>query len=200
MNMKNIEQTAPIKIDLENNRPSSQELVDILLKAEKQAHKNKLKYDFQQLIGNWRLCFITGTRNSRQILGNFIKDGFYVPSFINIYLSYSLTENSENTLEANKNIGTIQNNVSLGLVKFSLTGPAKFISKKNIMAFDFTRLTLSILGKKIYSTDVRGGKSSEEKFYQESVSKQAFFAYFLVQENLVAARGRGGGLALWKKP
>ena len=197
--MNKIEQTAPFNIDLKNNKPSAKELVDILLQAEKKAHKDKLKYDFQQLIGTWRLSFITGTKNSRKTIGNIVGSGLYLPSFINISLSYSLVNNSEITLKSREKMGRVENRVSIGLVKFSLTGPAKFIGKKNIVAFDFNYLTLSILGKKIYSTNIRGGKSSEEKFYQENVSKQAFFSYFLVQENLVAARGRGGGLALWKK-
>lgn len=197
--MEQIKQTLSIDIDLKNNKPSSQELVSILLQAEKEAKKNQVKYNFQQLIGTWRLCFITGTQKSRQKLANIIGNGFYLPFFINICLSYSAKDNWEKTLEADELRGKVENTVSFGLVKFTLTGPAKFMRKKNIMAFDFNYLTLSILGTKIYSTEVRGGKSSEEKFYTENISKQAFFTYFLVQENLVAARGRGGGLAVWQK-
>ena len=31
------------------------------------------------------------------------------------------------------------------------------------------------------------------------IAKLPFFAFFLITENLIAARGRGGGLALWIK-
>ncbi|NES72975.1 MAG: hypothetical protein F6K24_51155, partial [Okeania sp. SIO2D1] len=81
----------------------------------------------------------------------------------------------------------------------SLSGPTKFIDKKNILAFDFTKITVKLLGVKLYSGYIRGGQESEDKFATESVGKQAFFAYFLIQEKFIAARGRGGGLAIWGK-
>lgn len=181
-----------------SDKPSSKEVVNALLEAEKNAHKTKHKYDFEQLIGSWNLCFITGTKKSRQKFANFMGEGFYLPLFINIKINYSINNNS-NLSELSEKIGNVENTVNVGLVTFSLTGPIKFISKKNILAFDFNYLTLSILGKKIYSTDIRGGKSSEQNFYQENVKTQAFFSYFLITENFIAARGKGGGLALWRK-
>jgi hypothetical protein len=180
-------------------KPSAQELVNILLETEKKTHKEKKESSFKEFIGTWRLGFITGTNNSGKKFTNIIGSGFYLPPFINIYLSYSLVENTVSLLEYKEEKGEIANTVNIGLVKITLTGPAKFISKKNIMAFDFNHLTLSVLGIKIYSTDIRGGKSSQKKFYEESIKKQAFFTYFLREEKLVAARGRGGGLAVWQK-
>ena len=67
------------------------------------------------------------------------------------------------------------------------------------MAFDFTKITVKLFGIKLYSGYIRGGKESENKFLTENVAKQAFFTYFLIQEKFIAARGRGGGLAIWKK-
>lgn len=182
-----------------NKKPSSEELLKILLECEYKARKEKPKYNIQELVGKWRLSFITGTIKSQQKLSNIVGSGFYLPSFIKICLSYSLLNQSESLLKETEIKGEIENTVSVGLVKFSLTGPTKFITKKNIMAFDFNHLTLFILGKKIYGRDIRGGKSSQEKFYINKISKQAFFSYFLVKENIIAARGKGGGLALWQK-
>lgn len=180
-----------------SNKPTSQEVVNALIEAEKNAHKTKLKHDFEQLMGNWNLCFITGTKKSRQKFANFMGEGFYLPSFIKIMINYSI-DSDFNSSELREKIGKVENTVNVGLVKFSVTGPIKFISNKNILAFDFNHLTLSILGKKIYSTNIRGGKTSEQSFYQDSVKNQAFFSYFLITENFIAARGRGGGLALWR--
>ena len=39
----------------------------------------------------------------------------------------------------------------------------------------------------------------EESFYTDKISHQAFFAYFYLSEGAIAARGRGGGLALWSR-
>jgi hypothetical protein len=177
-------------------KPSPKEVVNSLIEAEKQARKTNPNYQFQDLIGTWRLCFITGTKKSRQSLEKFIGSGFYVPFFSHILITYSPLDSQLN-LNLDSFKAKVENRVKVGLVEFQLTGPAKFIPKKNILAFDFTNLTFLLLGKKIYSGDIRGGKKSEDSFYKNSIASQAFFAYFLVGENLIAARGRGGGLALW---
>jgi hypothetical protein len=172
-------------------KPSANELVTTLLQAEKIAKHNKKRYLFEQLLGTWRLCFITGTQKTRQRAGIVLGAGRYLPSWVKIYLSYSGDSSASN--------GRIQNLVELGSLQFSLSGPVKFLSRKNILVFDFTRMTVKLFGIKLYEGYIRGGKKSEEKFYEESVKKQAFFAYFLVEENIIAARGRGGGLAMWSK-
>lgn len=182
-------------ISEKGNKPKSDLLVDALLLAEKANHQQKIKYNLDQLIGNWQLYFITGTKNSRQKFGNLIGAGFYVPPFIKISINYSKNPNET----ANEEQGEVENKVQVGLVKFALTGPIKYIAKKNILGFDFTHLAMSILGAKVYQKDVRGGVKSHEYFFQSSIKKQAFFSYFLVTDKFIAARGRGGGLALWKK-
>jgi hypothetical protein len=68
-----------------------------------------------------------------------------------------------------------------------------------LLAFDFTQLRVQILGMTLYNGYIRGGKASEESFYQKSIGQQAFFAYFVINPQILAARGRGGGLALWGK-
>lgn len=181
-------------INRKNSLPKSQILVEALLAAEKDSHKHKTQYKFEQLKGDWQLHFITGTKNSQKKLGNFLGSGFYLPSIFQVIISYSPSQN----LEQN-NQGRIANIVKFGLVKFIIDGPCKFISKKNIMAFDFTYLTMFILGTKTYEMNIRNGKDSEAKFYETNINHQAFFSYFYVAENAIAARGRGGGLALWKK-
>lgn len=177
-----------------NSLPKSQILVEALLEAEKHSNKQKLEYQFEQLKGDWQLHFITGTKNTQKKLGNFLGSGFYIPSIFQVIISYFQSEN----LESN-NQGRIANIVKFGLVKFIIDGPSKFIPKKNIMAFDFTYLKMFILGTKTYEMNIRNGKDSESQFYETEINQQAFFSYFYVTENAIAARGRGGGLALWKK-
>lgn len=179
-------------VSSKNSSPKSQILFEALLEAEKHSHKQKLQNEFEQLLGHWQLHFITGTKNSQKKLGNFLGSGFYLPSIFQVIISYSATENVTNK-------GRIENIVKFGLVKFIIDGPCKFIEKKNIMAFDFTYIKMFILGTKTYGKNIRNGKDSEAKFYETNVSQQAFFSYFYVSENTIAARGRGGGLALWKK-
>ncbi len=60
-------------------------------------------------------------------------------------------------------------------------------------------MQLSLFGRAIYSGGFRGGKSGAVNFSTQSIAKLPFFAFFLVSEGFIAARGRGGGLALWVK-
>ncbi|MBF2056957.1 MAG: hypothetical protein IGQ45_06990 [Cyanobacterium sp. T60_A2020_053] len=173
-------------------KPKAESIHQALLEAEKQAHQNKLKYDFQQLMGNWHLVFITGTKESKKKWSNVIGKGFYLPQFINVSINYYSDEKEVNQ-------GKVVNQVNVGLVKFSVEGPIKYLEKKNILAFDFNYLKMYILGVQTYQTNIRGGENSTESFYRAKINQLAFFSYFLVTENLICARGRGGGLALWKK-
>ena len=190
-----LEQAANSITDRTVKKPAASETVTALLESEKAAKKNKSASTFDQLIGNWRLCFIGGKQNNTSTK----KSGQYLPGLIKIQLSYSaeLLDGLENPGNEGFTPGSIQNIVKVASVKFTISGPAKFIEKNNLLAFDFTRMKVQMFGVKLYDGYIRGGENSEEKFYQRKISRQAFFAYFLIAEKAIAARGRGGGLALW---
>ncbi len=175
-------------------RPAADSVVSALLEAEKSAKRNKLSYSFEQLIGTWKLCFITGTKKTRAKAGIVLGAGRYIPKLIKIKIVYSASQAEENF-----DLGNVENSVEFGAVKLTLAGMTKFLHKKNILAFDFTRMTIQLLGATLYQGYIRGGEKKEQEFLTESVSKQAFFAYFLVEDGMIAARGRGGGLALWSR-
>ena len=196
--MKNyslLEKAAKSVTTKSDSRPSSDSVVEALLEAEKTARKSKKSSSLAQLLGSWRLCFITGTKKTRQRAGIMLESGRYIPRFVNIKLSYypEDTAISSQQFEA----GRVENSVELGALKLTLSGPTKFLPQKNILAFDFTKIKVELFGFQLYCGTIRGGEESEEKFYETSVGKQAFFAYFLLEEGIIAARGRGGGLALW---
>jgi len=191
MDYLNILESAVIS---KNKKPNGELVYEALLSAEKENRKESIKYNFEQLWGEWCLTFITGTKNSQKKMGGLLCKGFYLPSLAKITISYSANSDNPESLQ-----GRVANKVNVGLVTFIISGPIKYVEKRNIMAFDFNHLSMSILGNKLYEQEVRGGVKSEPEFYTNSISKQAFFSYFLVTENFIAARGRGGGLALWKK-
>jgi hypothetical protein len=174
------------------SKPPASELVDALLETEKTTKRNRESYAFERLLGTWRLRFITGTKKTRQRAGIILGKGRYLPSWVKITLSYTANEE-----EKAIGIGRVQNSVQLGALRFSLTGPIKFLTPKNILAFDFTKMAIALFGIELYDGYIRNGKNSEAKFYRETINQQAFFSYFLVRESLIAARGRGGGLAIW---
>ena len=194
-NMKNkiILQKAANYFAKQTDLPSASEVVNALLEAEKIAKKEKITYSWSNLIGTWRLCFVTGTKKTRKKAGVVLGAGRYLPRLVKISLKYSSPE------ESLTNQGTVENCVEIGSLKLSLTGPVKFVAPKNILAFDFTRMKVKLLSLTLYDGYIRDGQAKETSFYDDSISKQAFFAYFYITDSEIAARGRGGGLALWSK-
>lgn len=174
------------------DRPAAGAVAQALLQAEKAAKREHLLYPFEPLLGNWQLCFATGTRKVKRG-GIVLKSGFYVPSFAMAQISFQAEAD-----EAAPGKGSIGNQVMVGPVLLRFTGPAHYLGKKNLLAFDFTHLQLNVLGRTVYSGTVPGRKAQQD-FYQQSVGKLPFFAFFRVTPGLLAARGRGGGLALWVK-
>ncbi|NJM19536.1 MAG: hypothetical protein HC836_13430 [Richelia sp. RM2_1_2] len=189
---KAIQQAAEFLQNQVNKSPASADVVTALIEAEKTVKQNQINYSYSQLIGKWRLGFITGTKKTRKRAGVVLGAGKFLPKLVKIQLTYSQSEDSQKQ-------GNVENSVELGLLKIILTGPVQFSSKKNILAFDFTRMRLSFSGLKLYQGYIRGGKDREATFYQQTLKQQAFFTYFLVEDNYIAARGKGGGLALWVK-
>ncbi len=178
-------------------RPKPETVVSTLVNLERVGKKATSLASYKQLMGKWRLCFITGTKKTRQRAGVILGAGRYLPSWLKIHLSYAENSDDLNLTEAEP--GRVENSVSVAGLTLTLSGPTKFLPKQKILAFDFTHLTLQVLGKAIYSGNIRGGQNSQDKFDQEPLKKQAFFRYFLLEENYIAARGRGGGLAVWRR-
>ena len=180
-----------------NNKPSPESVVSALIQTEKSSKKNQQNYQIEQLFGSWRLCFITGTKKTRQRAGIVLGAGRYIPHWVKITLSYFSSSNISEIQLQEVEIGRVENTVEISGLKLSLSGPIKFINKNNILAFDFTNITIKLWELQLYSGYIRGGKESENKFLTENVGKQAFFAYFLIEDTVIAARGKGGGLAIW---
>ena len=173
-----------------NQVPSAEVIVNALLEAEKTAKLQKLNYPFESLGGKWRLCFATGTKKVRNRGGIILGKGWYVPKLTKIHLCFSSTE--EQTLGK----GEIANQVQLGGILLKLTGPIKYLGKKNLLAFDFTQMQISLFNWMFVNKQIRSGKVESGNFDNQPIAKLPFFAFFLITENLIAARGRGGGLAL----
>lgn len=175
-----------------SDRPTASAVVNALLQAEKAAKQEHLLYSFEPLLGDWQLCFATGTRKVRRggiALGN----GFYVPKFAVAQISFQAEAD-----EAALGKGEIANQVAVDPVRLRFTGPAHYLGKKNLLAFDFTQVQLYVLGRTVYNGAVPGRKPKSD-FYAQTIGKLPFFAFFRVTPDLMAARGRGGGMALWVK-
>ena len=172
--------------------PAVSDLVADLLALEKATRRNKQKFDYAQLVGTWRLGFITGTVRTRQRAGVALGAGRFIPRLVNIQIRYEADPH-----EALQ--GSVYNSVSLANLTFQLQGPTQYWPKTSSLAFDFIYLCLSVGRFQLYQQAVRGGSARTEEFFTEPLKTQAFFTYFLVTPTCLAARGRGGGLALWTR-
>jgi hypothetical protein len=172
--------------------PVAADVVEELLAVEKTSKQSKIRYNYEQLLGNWRLGFITGTKKSQKRAGVVLGAGRFLPALVKIQIVYA---QSSGSLEQ----GTVQNLVEFGLLKLVVTGLTKFWQNTNILGFDFTQIQINFAGVKLYSGYIRGGQKREERFYQKKLKDQAFFNYFLIENDYIIARGRGGGLAIWTR-
>lgn len=170
-------------------RPSAQVVADALLQAEKASKQQHLNYPLESLTGRWRLYF-TAPRKAHRKAGVTQGRGWYIPQFAPAQISFMPSETQSGT-------GTIGNQIQLGSVLFKLNGPFKYPGKKNLLGFDFTQAEFSMFGKTLYRGSFQTGKTQRNPFEQLPISQLPFFAFFLVTDNFIAARGRGGGLAIW---
>lgn len=191
------------------NRPSATAVVAALLQAEKSAKQQRLLYPVDQLLGNWRLGFTTGTRKQRRG-GIALTRGFYLPGFVQAQIGFSAVDNlalapvqsgpvQDEPIQSGPVLLRISNQIALGGICLRLTGPARYLNPKNLLAFDFTQLELSLAQRPLYRGNIRGGPQQAGSFSDKSIAQLPFFSFFLVTPTFIAARGRGGGLAIWVK-
>lgn len=174
------------------DRPTPAEVVAALRTIERSHPGEPLR--LADLLGTWRLTFVTGTTKTRQRAGRAIGAGRYLPGLPKITLAYGAETNSEAQLSRS---GRAVNTVAIGSLKLTVTGPIEAITGKRILAFDFTRWSVAIGHWVVYRGELGQGAASEATFADRPLKQRPFFNYFWVSANAIAARGKGGGLAIW---
>lgn len=127
----------------------------------------------------WRLVFTSGTKEVQKAMkGVGQGSGKYFP----------LT--AVQRWDASQ--GQIENGIFLGhLAALTFSGPYAMKGKK--LSFDFDTLVIR-LGPKKFSF-----KLKDKITNYVPAPKDPFFLFFYVSDDLVAARGRGGGVAFWAR-
>ncbi len=164
------------------NQPSTSELIEALLSTEKALKKTPVDIPLTAIEGTWRLRFASGAKKTKR--GLKLGKGYYLPSWVYAAISFEAT-------------GKIQNQLCLGGIEIRFSGPCRAHDKQNIVVFDFTQLQILIGAKVIYSRSIN--KYPVEEFGDRSIGKLPFFVFLYAGEKSIAARGRGGGLAVWVK-
>lgn len=170
-------------------KPSAQQVTAALLEAERQTKAERRQFSPEVLLGTWQLRF-TAPKKPAYKAGKPQGSGFYMPGVAIASLRFSRDDNDQLT---------IQNQLQVGPTKLRFTGPAKFLPKKNLLAFDFVRLQVIAGGLTVVNLPLRSKAAKAGDFAATSVAKLPFFSFFAAEEGYVAARGRSGGLALWVK-
>jgi hypothetical protein len=173
-----------------NDLPTKAAMLTALQAAEVFARQEKLIIPFESLVGEWRLCFATGAKKDKQRGGIKLGSGFYFPKVTPASIAFTRDDLASST-------GTATNRLVVAAVQFQFTGPCRYPGKKNLLAFDFTQIQIKILGVTVYQGKIRSGKRGGKDFAELSIAQLPFFAFFWAGEHGIAARGRGGGLALW---
>jgi hypothetical protein len=176
------EQAAILARITTNNRPSTSEVIEALRSTEKALKKTPVPIPLAAIEGTWRLQFASGAKKTKR--GLKLGKGYYWPSWVYAAISFEAT-------------GKIQNQLRLGGLEIRFTGPCRAHDKQNIVVFDFTQLQVLIGEKVLYSRSIN--KYPVEEFGARSIAKLPFFVFLWANEQAIAARGRGGGLAIWVK-
>ncbi|MGF1459243.1 MAG: hypothetical protein ACFBSG_09470 [Leptolyngbyaceae cyanobacterium] len=172
-------------------RPDGKVLTAALLELERSAKQARQMVTADELLGRWRLCF-TASKKAKFKAGQPIGSGFYIPKLAIAQLAFAPYPEREGLFQ-------ITNQLHVGPLKLQFTGPARRCDGKNLLAFDFTRLLVTGFGLPIYRGAVGQRRSGNQDFQDMAIAKLPFFAFFAATEQYIAARGRGGGLALWQR-
>jgi hypothetical protein len=170
-------------------RPSGKAVTAALLAAEKTAKQQRLILPPEALYGTWRLCF-SAPRKPHYHAGEPVGNGFYVPALAVAQISFQPAAGRL----------AIDNQLQVGPLTVAFAGPAKALGRQNLLAFDFNQLAVKLFGAQLYSGAVRSQAAKSGPFEAAPIGKLPFFAFFLAEPGYIAARGRGGGLALWAQP
>jgi hypothetical protein len=164
------------------DRPATSVVIETLLATEKAQKKSPVPIPFEAIEGTWQLRFASGAKKTKR--GLKLGKGYYLPSWIYAAISFEAP-------------GNIQNQLRLGGLEIRFTGPCRSHDKQNILAFDFTQLQVLLGEKVLYSRSI--AKYPVEEFGARAIGKLPFFVFLWAGEKAIAARGRGGGLAMWVK-
>jgi hypothetical protein len=170
-------------------RPQPNVVKAALLQAEVATRRQSLVHPFSSLQGAWRLGFVVQARKQAKG-GVTLGSGFYAPAFAPAQISFAARSEAANW-------GEIGNQVTFAGIRFRLTGPCRYLGKKNLLAFDFTRMQVDLLGQTVYQGGFRKGTAGQTAFEERAIAQLPFFAFIYASDVAIAARGRGGGLALW---
>tara|TARA_Y100001968_G_scaffold227467_1_gene210217 strand:+ start:251 stop:754 length:504 start_codon:yes stop_codon:yes gene_type:complete len=155
--------------------------IERLLELEKKARVEGSGIEYESLVGLWRFNSVwkQGTDKEDSISSTLLQ-----------VLSASL-ELKKDSKDDEKKLFTIANTIKLGLLSLKFSGKANLERKQPILPFSFNCIQIKLASLTILKKSL---PSPESK-------KRPFFALIAMDQNgnWLSARGKGGGLAIWKR-
>lgn len=169
---------------------ADQATVEALLAQEQRDRRQRHPWTFTDLNGSWRLVFVAGKQRPGRVRvpGPWASQLF---RSLGATLSFSAPETGE--------VGQVRNQVQIGPLRLQFQGPARFCPGRNVLLFDFTRLELAWGDRTLRQGFVGRGEAGEQTFAETPARQLPLFAFFWIGQRRLAARGKGGGLAVWEK-
>ena len=164
--------------------------------------KGEAKVNGADLNGKWRLVYTSGTKNVKANLNKAGFGGSYFP----VPAIQSFDVQNER----------IRNGIYLGPIEFFFDGPFLWRENLGMLEFTFTKVSLKLGPLGPWSVDIDDGKWEGVKGAEQAASAgggriekadakatkpgaNPFFKFVFADDRCIAARGRGGGLALWAR-
>ena len=145
---------------------------------EKQSRKIGSKIPNAAVPGIWKLEHVWGKNNQEPTSSN----GAILRS---LKATLQIKESEEHNLE-------LINSVELLGIRLSFCGPGRLVQRRPLLFFHFHHLHLDVAGRRLLSIPLPVPSSAREPFFALIAKDQTDTGVVWM-----AARGRGGGLALW---
>lgn len=162
-------------------RPAAKMVGTALRQLEKEQRRNKIKSDVETLYGQWRLVLIADEKTKNPFL-----KALYFPL------------RAHQTFIRDGDGGIFDNGVfsSGGAAYFRTRGPMRWVAPRNRMEFSVDQVSVKV-GPWEWS---KSGLDKEGATLEGRTAKTLpFFTFFSVRNDIIAARGRTGGLALYSR-
>ena len=168
-----------------------EDLEKLMRKKRKEEGESVAQDVVENLTGDWRLIFTTGTKQTQEKYNAKIN-----------YFPLKAVQSFDTTVAPFQ----ITNGIFAGdfaLLKFF--GTFDFDLKRSKLVFDFNKLSIlqffdiALQKDEAAKIGASTGLGSEGNVKLAEKNKGAFFNWISADEEIATARGGGGGLALWKK-
>lgn len=182
--------------DLSLVLPPPATTIAALLQVEKAAKQHRHSYPLAALLGDWQLGFTTtGKVTLRQGVVTQSR-GFYLPRLIQAQISFIPVPPPPESPGIEPDLA-MRNQLRMGPLSFQVEGPARYLAPRNLLAFDVNRAQLRVGGLPLYQGAFPNRRAQTGSFQNCPLAQLPFFSFFWVTSTAIAARGRGGGLAIW---